>query len=149
MGVFVFVLGLALIALIWWFHLQAVKKARASESWPTAAGTVRSSTVRETVSRSKGSTRRSYSANITYGYEVAGTAFAGDKVSFGGSPSHNFSGQAQAVCDRYPTGKAVTVRYNPEKPAEGVLESTTPSKSMPIIFTVVIGLITVVCALLL
>lgn len=65
-------------------------------------------------------TKRTYWAQVHYGYSVQGTPYTGGKVSFveyGGKQEH-----ARQIVKRFPKGKAVDVYYNPEKPEMAILE---------------------------
>ena len=68
---------------------------------------------------SKGGT--TYSADVTYTYQVAGASYTGDKVSIGQMSSS--SEYAQGILNRYPVGKKVSVHYSPGDPSDAVLET--------------------------
>lgn len=62
-------------------------------------------------------------ADIRYEYAVNGKRFKGQRVSIG-EDLGNF--RVAETLARYPVGKAVVVHYNPENPAEAVLENEAP-----------------------
>ena len=99
---------------------KSVLKARASESWPTAAGKIVSSTVETGKSQKKKKT--TYYAKVVYEFVAGGRMWSSDDVSFGeyrsSDPAH-----ARSVVEKYPAGAAVTVHYSPEDPASSVLEA--------------------------
>ena len=70
-------------------------------------------------SGSKGGT--TYSAEVTYAYQVAGTNYTGDKVSIGQMSSS--SDYARGIVNRYPAGKKVSVYYSPDDATDAVLET--------------------------
>lgn len=94
-----------------WRQMQA-------ESWPTVAGEVTRSEV-ESSSDSDGTT---YSAEISFRYEVSGQPYEADTWRFGAWGSSD-SSEARDVVKRYPVGQSVEVRYNPDDPASAVLEA--------------------------
>lgn len=61
---------------------------------------------------------------VVYHYRVGGASYESRKVS----PGMEWGGTgAGKVVERYPTGSQVTVYYNPENPAEALLERKAPS----------------------
>ncbi len=62
-----------------------------------------------------------YSAEVTYSYQVAGASYTGDKVSIGQMSSS--SEYARGILNRYPVGKKVSVHYPPGDPSDAVLET--------------------------
>jgi hypothetical protein len=92
-------------------------KSLRTERWPVTDGVVQSAEMKSH-SGSKGGT--TYSAEITYTYQVTGSRYTGDKVSIGQMSSS--SEYAQGILNRYPVGKKVLVHYSPGDPSEAVLE---------------------------
>jgi hypothetical protein len=84
--------------------------------WQPASGRILSSTVVRRRS-SRGGTS-SYPA-IVYEYSVGGMNYQGQKITSGLSWGGSGSGKIVA---RYPAGSAVTVYYDPNNPADAVLE---------------------------
>ncbi len=123
--------GMLLLGMIWvagfgWAHFRAVGKARAAETWPTAAGRVVSSEVVEEESRDReGGTSTWYNPVVTYAFSAGGRELTGRRRRFG---NYRFASRrkAEAALAPYPAGAAPTVRYNPEKPEECVLETAKP-----------------------
>ncbi|MBF2054165.1 MAG: DUF3592 domain-containing protein [Candidatus Sericytochromatia bacterium] len=111
-----FVLGLGMI----WFGMQGILTAHASKKWPIAMGTITQSELQE--STSSGSSRsRTYHARIGYRYQVNQNPYTGTRIAIGdfgsSDPAH-----AERLVRKYPEGKAVGVRYDPEQAAESLLE---------------------------
>lgn len=145
MMMFVYLAGLAVVAGVWFVHFRSAKKAANSAGWPTVQGTVQASSVRENLETdSEGDNERAFYPNVHYSYSVGGQSYTGDRIVFGGKSRFTRDTDAQAVCDRYPQGSPVAVRYNPAKPDEAVLESKKPSLVTPIIFSVVVGIFTLI-----
>jgi hypothetical protein len=101
------------------------KLAAASETWPTASGTVISSEVKSHTVRTKQARTTTYTPTVTYRYTVGGSAYEGSVIRFGdlSSGSAKF---AQELADKYPQGVPVSVRYDPADPRRAALESTAP-----------------------
>jgi hypothetical protein len=105
-------------------HVRAVGKARASETWPTTIGKVVSSEVLVEENRDgEGSTW--YNPVVAYSYSVAGRAFEGSRIRFA-NMRRGSRRKADEIAGRYRVGTPVTIRYNPEKPGEAVLETQKP-----------------------
>ena len=117
-----------------------VLKARASASWPSVKGVITSSRVATRRSRHKDSrgytrTRTTYFPSISYKYTVGGKNFSGTKRAFGESSSSNRAWAAGVVSHYYP-GSEVEVYYNPDDPADAVLE---PGVTMSSYAVLIIG----------
>jgi hypothetical protein len=123
--------GLMLIGLLWvagfgYAHFRAVSKAKAAESWPTALGKIVSCEVIEEESRDReGHTTTWYNPTVTYSYTAAGSALHGSRLRFGNYRSGSRN-KAEAAMAPYPPGSTASVRYNPERPEECVLETRKP-----------------------
>jgi hypothetical protein len=87
------------------------------ESWPTVEGVIESADMQSQTGGEEGIT---YSADISYAYQVAGKHYAGQRVAFGARSAS--SSRAQRVLDRFPVGKKVSVHYSPGDPQLAVLE---------------------------
>ncbi|HEX8380004.1 MAG TPA: DUF3592 domain-containing protein [Allosphingosinicella sp.] len=124
-------LGLLLLGILWvagfgYAHFRAVGRARAAESWPTAAGRVISSEVIEEESTDReGGTSTWYNPVVTYAYTAGGRELSGKRLRFGNYRSAARK-KAEAALAPYPVGARPAVRYNPQKPEECVLETTKP-----------------------
>jgi hypothetical protein len=98
------------------------RTGKASAVWPSVEGKVIVATVEMSVSTdSDGDTSRHYTPRVVYDYSVAGQQYNSDQVSIGAA--WNYPSQARAAAKlKYQTGQRVSVFYNPEKPAQAVLE---------------------------
>ena len=118
---------------------KSKKLAGASLSWPSAPGTILSSSVLETTSADE-DVAATYSAAIQYRYEVMGVPYEGSRQYFGAKTSGGRKGAQQTV-ERYPAGAQVPVYYNPANHADAVLErqakSATALLVLGIIFVVI------------
>lgn len=99
------------------FGIQGLIRVKASLDWPSTQGKVISSSVEQN-SNSKSTT---YHAEILYEFDVNGTTFKGNCVSYGDYGSSNPS-HAQQIVNRYPKYMSVIVHYMPGNPGESLLE---------------------------
>ncbi len=112
------------------------KKAAKSAAWPTASGTVLSSSIIEKSSMDDdGASSSSYEPRVVYQYSIMGTAYEGKRISFGEKNAGRK--KCNEIVARYPAGSLVNVRYNPEKPDEAVLESSARGSTGNIILGIV------------
>ena len=99
---------------------SARRTAAQAQSWATTTGRVILSTL-EARRGSKGGTV--YYPVVQYQYRVHAMDYESRKIM----PGMEWGGSgAQAVVAKYPTGSTVTVYYNPENPAEALLERDVP-----------------------
>lgn len=115
------------------FGYQNLSYAEQSTEWPTTEGTVVYSDTTSHLNQNQG--KRSYSADVRYEYEVAGTEYTSSNISFQHETSGSHRDEIQAIVARYPKGKRVTVYYKPERPKTAVLEpgADSPSYGMLIV----------------
>jgi uncharacterized protein DUF3592 len=120
--------GIAVLAIV----VSSLREAAAMKHWPVAQGRVLSAKVeeyRESVSRGTGGPRDRmtlYRPVLLYEYEVAGKRFRGRRITQSPGLNRGVPEFAEKVVARYPGGSAVTVRYNPKRPDESVLEPRLP-----------------------
>ena len=88
------------------------------EHWPTTEGVIEQAELKY---HSSDHGSGSYSASITYDYQVAGVHYPGTRLAFGEMSSS--SGYPQGILDRFPVGKKVRVYYSPDVPQLAVLET--------------------------
>ena len=121
--------GLAIVALA----ISSLREAAAMKRWPVAKGRVLSSTVQEyqadAGSGNFGASRARmtlYRPVVVYEYEVDGKRFRGDRIAQSPGMNKNVPYLAEQTAQRYPSGSAVDVRFNPNRPNESVLEPRVP-----------------------
>ena len=104
--------------------LKNLEQARASTTWPTAAGHIVSAKLIEhDETNDEGEDTTYYSTQVSYAYAVNGISYTGQRISFGsGSGVPGDPHPAQSTITLYPPGTAVTVYYDPENPQEALLE---------------------------
>jgi len=108
------------------FGLRERKKAKATETWPTANGSILSARLDQQTrtERNDGHTHTStsYTPIIEYTYTVGGQTYQGNRVFPGASMSYDH-GTAQGIVNRYQPGAAVIVHYDAGNPTQAVLET--------------------------
>jgi hypothetical protein len=97
------------------------RKMAVVSQWPSTMGTVMMS---RTETRSSGEGYADYPV-VHYSYQVGGQAYQGLKLAPG--PEVGGSG-ARKVVAKYPSGAQVMVFYNPQNPADAVLERKAPAQ---------------------
>lgn len=107
---FILLLGGAIL----WLGARQFEAARRSASWPTAQGTIVSST--RQIVRARHPHAR---ARIVYFYEVDNRMYYGRRVAFGDVSS---PARVAELLSRYPAGVQVSVSYDPSEPRDSVLE---------------------------
>jgi len=105
-----------LLAIIFFTRQSAAK----AQNWSATTGKVTLSNL-EARRGSKGGTV--YYPVVQYQYRVHAMDYESRKIM----PGMEWGGSgAQAVVEKYPAGSTVTVYYNPENPAEALLERDVP-----------------------
>jgi hypothetical protein len=94
-----------------------------SNDWPTTSGQVLASTIQY---RRSGGSRSAYPL-VMYAYQVEGRTYQSQRIYFGGV----VGGSVMAgLVKKYPVGAQVPVYYNPQNPADAVLERSIPMAKM-------------------
>ena len=112
----------------YYFGTDTIEMAKKSKSWPAVEGVIESSRI----ANSDGM----YSTDIRYSYIVNGQTYRSSNVWFGGDIRSSNSKPATETVDRYPSGKRVSVHYDPLHPEIAVLE---PGAFFSTYFTFLIG----------
>ncbi len=105
--------------------------ARRAQSWPTASATI----VDRNLDTRSGKNRTSYEVKVAYRYEVDGSSYESKRLAFGYAGSPDSESERQTLAWLY-ASNAATAHYNPENPAEAVLDVEVSQGS---IFFVVFG----------
>lgn len=142
-GIFLLLAGLGVFLII--FNQRNKKKAGASQSWPSAAGQITQAYVRQSTSTdTDGDMSTYYYPHLEYTYTVMGQTYTGKRVAFGAETGYGNDAQASAKLSRFPAaGSPVTVYYDPQNPAEAVLERRAGGTT----FMLVAGIICLVLSL--
>jgi hypothetical protein len=107
------IVGLVVMGAGVWMLIKSLR----SEQWPVTDGVILTAEMKS----HSGEHGDTYSANVTYDYQVAGVKFIGKKISIGQMSSS--TSYAQEILNRYPVGKKVSVHYSPNDSSEAVLET--------------------------
>ncbi len=122
---------------IGWFY---VAHSAFVKSWPTADGTIQSSSARSDIERMRGrksgggDQERSH-VSVSYEYSVEGRTFVGDRISPRPTGSMGIE-SANALVFRYPKGQAVEVYYSATDPKQAFLD---PTSSWNTVMTAILG----------
>lgn len=101
-------------------HVRSLRhQAKATALWPVTVGRVSECQIVEIRQRSR---RSVYRTAVTYEYEIKGIRYRSHRRFFGEEATGGPRSQAEQLCQKYHPGSEVTVYYNPDKPAEAVLE---------------------------
>lgn len=114
------------------------KLAEASASWSSTTGKVLALSIAERERRTNDSSYTVYQPTIEYAYEVAGTAYAGQRLGFANSERTTKSA-AQKLLAGYAVGQPVTVFYDPAGPQSATLSTSTSGTKVSEIFGVVLA----------
>jgi hypothetical protein len=98
------------------------RKMAAVQGWPSTMGTVPMSTLEWRRSGNRGSA--AYPV-VQYSYQVNGMMYQGQKIAPGMEAGGTGAGK---VVERYPAGAQVMVFYDPNNPADAVLERKAPAQ---------------------
>ncbi|MFZ5809510.1 MAG: DUF3592 domain-containing protein [Chloroflexota bacterium] len=112
--------GLGLFLLL--FGILQQRQALALQTWPSAAGVVVASELRSFTEWKDNRQRTMYTPGIVYRYTVARREYTRDQYSLGAETSWGRPEIVQKILARYPVETKVTVYYNPQAPAEAVLD---------------------------
>jgi uncharacterized protein DUF3592 len=89
-----------------------------STSWPTVEGTVTESSIKESA---PSATKRSYKPRVKYAYTVEDEKFSGDRIGMH-DVGYGTRLLAEDVLLHYQTGAKIQVHYDPDDPANALLE---------------------------
>jgi len=118
-GSCLFVAGL--VALLLWITPK-IDKFNASKEWPNANGEVISAVIR---GGHLGSDNE-FLPIVTYQYTVNEKIFSSQRLTFNDQNHTSLRSEAKRRLKQYPIGSKVQVFYDPEDPAEAVLQTGVP-----------------------
>lgn len=124
--------------------LRSRRRVRQSMNWERTTGTVLFSTVETRRSRSgRSGYSTAYYPKVVYEYHVSGQRYQSDRLNLG-EIGLGFYKRVEAKVAEYPPGKMIDVYYDPDNPAQAVLERTAPSGNV-LLFVVVVIVAILVC----
>lgn len=125
-GLFGIVICLSLLGLSGYYlthRVMSIVHAYASSTWPSVQGQITHSELKHFIDDSGKNRDHDYTPMIMYAYQVDGKDYTSKRVSYSAYSSFNVEADAQAIVDRYPVGKAVTVYHKPDDPTLSALET--------------------------
>lgn len=131
--------ALIMLALMGYFVYRLIKhgwelyKGQQSTSWPAVPCVILSSSVESKVVRSGRRRRTVYYPAIRYRYLVSGPELEGATVSFTPSFMGYDREAAYMTCEHYQVDSQHDVHYNPNKPAESVLQPGIHIATLPVL----------------
>jgi hypothetical protein len=111
------VIALAVGVILYVVQLRQGLRADASKKWPKAAATVIASALEPSPEH-----RRRYRAAIQYRYRVDRKDYQSDRIFWGGNEGRRR--HMESVVSAYPAGASMSIRYDPQNPAEAVIDPT-------------------------
>jgi len=121
-GVIAFAIGVFLYVV----QFRQGLKADASKKWPTSSATVTASALERSPEH-----RWRYRAAVHYRYRVGGKEYQAERIFWGGNEGRQK--HMVSVVASYPAGCQVPVHYNPQNPAEAVLDPAQHTGSRPLV----------------
>jgi hypothetical protein len=115
-----------------------LREVRKASTWPKTIGKIVSSELVSTRRKVTGEATRSVNRPaVRYSYQASGKRFTGSRISIGEIADND--PRIPEILKRYAIGNSVTVYYQPDQPANSVLERDPPV-GLHIIWAVVAGL---------
>ncbi len=134
------VIAIAIGAVLYSVQFRQGLRADASKKWPRASGTV----IAAALEKSPGHRWR-YRAALQYRYRVGGKDYQASRIFWGGNEGREK--HMTSVVETYPAGSSVRVFYDPNNPAEAVLDPIQNTGSRQLVLyglaMVTLGLFTV------
>ena len=100
--------------------------ATASKRWPVSSGTIIASALEKSPDG-----RWRYRAAVQYRYRAGGKEYQSDRIFWGGNEGRQK--HMASVIAAYPQGGKVSVHYDPQNPAEAVLDPAQHVGSRPLV----------------
>jgi hypothetical protein len=134
LGAITILVGVGILIVRIYFSIRSAK----SERWEQTTGVILSSTIENSMNPTKDRFEDYSKASIIYKYIVNGIEYLGDRVYFGSNSFSSDHSIAQSIIKKYPTGKIITVFYDPDKHKDAVIERTHRSILMATIFSILL-----------
>jgi hypothetical protein len=101
-------------------------RANASKQWPISSGTVTVSALEKSPD-----SRWRYRAAVQYRYRVGSKEYQSNRIFWGGNEGR--WKHMESVIATYPQGSKVSVHYDPQNPAEAVIDPAQNAGSKPLV----------------
>jgi hypothetical protein len=95
-----------------------LRRAADSKAWPAVDGVVVDSAI--AADRDEG--RQRFRPVVRYRYEVAGQRYEGSRIQWAAHQGFSKYTRARRMLDRYRSGSAIKVHYDPSRPGTAVLQ---------------------------
>ncbi len=105
---------------------QTVRRGTESKAWPAVDGVVLDSAI--AADRDGG--RQRFRPVVRYRYEVAGQRYEGSRIQSAAHQGFRKYTRARRMLDRYRSGSAIKVHYDPSRPGMAVLQ---PGPATPVL----------------
>jgi hypothetical protein len=102
------------VVIYWYFRW----KANVRTGWPTVTGTI----IASVTFVEEGEYGKTTYPSVSYSYEVAGRIYEGDRIEWSGPLWTDNLQRLQRFGSAHPVGSRVTVYYDPDNPANALLE---------------------------
>ena len=109
--------------------LRANGKVRASKNWSSTTARILAADVEMRRNSTADGDSTSYYPTVVYEYAVNGQRFQSRRIRFGSEIGYGFRRMAENIVAKYPNGTLVSVFYDPQNPAEAVLEQSAGSSN--------------------
>jgi uncharacterized protein DUF3592 len=120
------VIAIAIGAALYAAQLRQGLRANASKRWPVSPGTVTASALEKSPQG-----RWRYRAAVQYRYRVGGKDYQSNRIFWGGNEGSRK--HMELVIAAYPQGSKVSVHYDPQNPAEAVIDPAQNAGSKPLV----------------
>ena len=135
--------------------IMTKRSFQGTANWPKAAGEVLRAFVYRHERRTPKETSITYTPVVEYTYIVAGQPYTSQRRDFAPYYCDSFAEEKEAaeIVADLPPGKSVTVRYNPDVPAQAALKVEKPKMHNTVLLfgvtNVVMGVLMIVLAVVL
>ena len=120
--------SIVLVGISLLIYFRTKKRVGESQSWSVVRGYITESYVGyEFKTDIDDRSHRVYHPELRYTYQVLGREYIGDKILFRQKATYGARKKAQKFLVRYPVGQEVAVYYDPNNPADAVLDRKMPS----------------------
>ncbi len=125
-------LPFVIIAIVFiYIWMRGRRTSSITRSWPTTMGRVLYSAVEARRSHSShGGYSTSYYPSVVYEYQVNGQTYQSKTINPGMEVGLSFRGKVEEKAAKYPASGMVEVFYNPENPAQAVLEHSAMGNTL-------------------
>jgi hypothetical protein len=96
-----------------------IQRGTGTETWRAARGVI----IDSTIAADRDGGRQRFRPVVRYRYEVDGQRYEGSRIQWAMDQGYRKYTRARHLLDRYRTGSAITVHYDPSRPGSAVLQT--------------------------